>query len=249
SPSNFMLSRDPSQVEVTWLVNNEIGGNIIDGTIEAVPITTTYDAPGCPPPRNPVTITAQIQNTSLLSLPYQVNSYARVRIVYRNWMFHTIWDQVFSCPLSFAADHVRYTAGFSFSIDDNLNVTNVVNDAMAVEYFGSPTACDKSNVDLTRRGNPQFNVTVENGFYDASVDAFDFVLDWIVPTALGYNYTSVGSDGTRFPGQTFGPGPNVPVPGLDFPVAEGTFPHQGLVPNANALWEWDLEHVPTASCQ
>jgi hypothetical protein len=206
---------------------------------------TTYDAPGCPPPRNPVTVSAVIQNTSPLSLLYHVRSYARVRIVYRNWTFNTLWDQVFHCPLAFAEDHVRYNAGFSFSVDDNLTVVNVMNFPMAVAYFGSPSACDKTDIISTRTGNPQFKVTVKSGFYDASVDAFDFVLDWVVPTALGYNYTLKNGDGSVF---TSGPGPSVPVPGLEFPVEEGDFPHGGLVPNGSALWEWILEHVATASC-
>jgi hypothetical protein len=248
SPSNFLLSRSPSDVEVTWLVDNEIGGNIIDGTIDPVPVSTTYDAPGCPPPRNPATISANIDNGGVFSLPYRVKSYARVRILYRNWTFTTLWDQVFKCPLAFAGDHVRYTAGFSFSLNDNLNVMNVVSAPQVREFVGSPTACDHTNVDLTRLSSPFLQVMLEAGAYDPKADEFDLTLDWVFPTALGYSYFSVAQDGSRFPG-TFGPGPAVPVPGIDFMLNEGDFPHQSLVPSANALWDWDLEHVPTASCQ
>ena len=89
---------------------------------------------------------------------------------------------------------------------------------------------------------------LEAGAYDPKADEFDLTLDWAFPTALGYSYFSVAQDGSRYPG-TFGPGPAVPVPGIDFMLNEGDFPHQSLVPSANALWDWDLEHVTTASCQ
>jgi hypothetical protein len=250
-PSNFLLSRSASDVEVTWLVNNEIGGNIIDGTIGAVPINTTYDAPNCPPPRNPVTITAQIQNTSALSLLYHVRSYARVRVLYKNWTFTTIWDQVFTCPGGFAQDHVRYEHGFSFSLDDNINITNVVYATRETTFVGSVTPCDPKHVaDVQRIDGPRHTVTFQSGEFDPVRNSFDFTLDWVFPTDIGYTYTAVGDDGTKFPGQQFGPGLPTEAPGTPFVADDMNAPYstsisQGYV---NIMWTLSLQHTPTAQC-
>ena len=250
SPTNFALSRDPSEVSVSWLVNGQVGGNIIDGTITTPGLNGTYQAANCPPPRNPVTISAHISNGGILSLPYSVSSYNRVRILLRNWTFTTTWDQTFTCPLTFAADHVKYTAGFSFSLDDNLQAINVVKLPTSREYFGSPTACDPSNVDLMRIGDPQLQVSLSAGaFSDAAVDEFILVFDWVIPTGLGYNYNKLGNDGSKVPG-TFSLAPSLTLRGIEFQLQEGKYPHVApLVPGSGgAEWEWNLLHVPTSDC-
>jgi hypothetical protein len=247
-PTSFALSRSPSDVSVSWLVNGQIGGNIIDGTITREGFLGSYQAAACPPPRNPVTISANISNNGTFSVPYRVKSFARVRVLHRNWTFTNTWDQVFSCPGAFAADRVKYRAGFSFSLDDNLNVTNVSEFSVTREFPVSPAACDPSDVDLARIGDPYLRVSLESGIYDKDRDKFHLVFDWVFPSTLGYDYKFRDSNGRETP-QVFPAGPSVPVPGFHFFLEESDFLWPAPTGAAHVDWEWNLEHVRASPCQ
>jgi hypothetical protein len=244
----LFLSSSPSEVQVSWFLNNaEPGLHPEDGGIVKVGTSATYVAPHCPPSRNPVLVTATMSNGGLFALvPYSPTGRAHVRVLYRQWTFKSTLEQTFTCPKAFAADQVTYTAGFSFTLDDNLNATNVQPDTATTVFFGDPTACDSSDRSLSRIGIGQHTITLTSGRYDGRADWFDLVFDGTFPTALGYSYVSVAPDGTTFPG-TSGPGPIVPVPGYElFFEGEGVVSDLGL--SAFGFWSVELRHAASSGC-
>ena len=135
----------------------------------------------------------------------------------------------------------------SFDLDDKLNVTNVVQMAATIEYFGDPMSCQSDEVGFVRTSDDFLTVTLDSGAYNAETELFDLALDWSVPTAIGYTYTLVGNDGTRFPGQTLDAGPVVQIPGLTLSLEEGKTTFHLFTPNfGEANVEVDFEH--TGSC-
>ena len=218
---------DPSRLTYAWYLNGSLEAleDPADGTLVSHDgNNATYTAPRCVPTNNPVNIAVKLShNQPDVSGPHSKALGLLVRVLARDWTLTASLDDQFKCPLVFADDHVRYESSLSFSIDDNLNVTMRADSIDTREYFGSPTACDKTNVDLARKGDPQMHVGLNSGVYDVDKDVFRLELDWFIPTGLGYDYVTIGNDGSRFPGE-FPLGPVVPVVGLEYGVRRGPVP-------------------------
>jgi len=231
----------PETPEVTWKVDaaGDPGVVLVTG-----PTSGTYVAPACAPPGN-VLIEAHAKFKDGPSFPVQIGSLS-VHVVNRSWTYKATWDLIIACPVQ-PADRVKYFTGFSFDLDDKLNVTNVVQMAATIEYFGDPMSCQSDEVGFVRTSDDFLTVTLDSGAYNAETELFDLALDWSVPTAIGYTYTLVGNDGTRFPGQTLDAGPVVQIPGLTLSLEEGKTTFHLFTPNfGEANVEVDFEH--TGSC-
>ena len=166
----------------------------------------------------------------------------------RDWTFRAELYEEFSCKGAEVGDLVDYQAGpISFSLDDKLNVTNIGHADFTVDFFGKdPTSCDpKHEKDFKRIDPTKLQFTLKGGDWDADLDQLFLSLDWVFPTSLGYNYTRVADDGTTFPSQ-YSPGPPAVVPGLTYPVDEGTVPYDFPFASASdILYTWTLRRVTT----
>lgn len=249
SPSAFLLSRSPTEVSVSWFVNQQKGGNIIDGTITPEGILGAYQAGTCPPPRNPVSITAHISNGGPFSLPYYLATYARVRILPRKWDFSVNLSVHFACPFALVDDHAVYDSGFSFSLSDDLSI-----DAATVEphtpvtkYDADviPSGCSEGNVNFSHTGGDYLSFDLDSGAYVTDVfdaPSFDTVVSIGMPTLIGYNYLYVypGGQESKHQNARVASVPNVP-----YTLFQGR--HLAPIPlpftGFTAVWTLDLEPV------
>jgi len=168
-------------------------------------------------------------------------------VVAADHLLSSTFEETLTCPLAFAVDHLVYTAGFSFSLDDYLNATNIVPASRETTFIGQPVACDSSDVDLSHIENARHTLTLTSGLYDGRADWFDLVMDADFPTAPGYHYTYVAPDGTRS-SETEDPGPVVPVSAFRW-----FFEGEGIVTDLGASsfgdWSLDLEHIAASGCR
>ena len=224
--------------QVSWGVSTA-GGD--PGVVLTTGATTgRYIAPACPPSA-PVLIEANAKFNGVSS-PVKIGD-VPVRVVNRSWTFKVTWDLIIACPVQ-PSDRVKYFTGFSFDLDDALNVTNVVNAAATTAYFGNPVSCLSYETDFVRTSDEFLKVTLDSGVWDTENDMFSLLLDWNIPTAIGYTYTLIGNDGTRFPGQIIDAGPVVPLPGLVIMRGEGDAPFHLFLPIfGEANIDVDLEHA------
>ena len=243
-----LISTQLADVDITWYVNGVVLGDLVSGSITASGSIGIYRAPRCPPQRNPVRIYATVRNRSGFPFaPYKVEGSSWVRVLPRDWTFKVIQESSFVCPTAHAADHARWTAGFSFSLDDKLNATRPVPAPQVVEYFGDPTACESYEAEFKRRGDPMLDATLRGGFWDEQEDLFRIVVDFHCPTSLGYDYVTLGNDGTRFPGH-IDPGPVVAVPDLEIPTPETS--SKSILPTGAGTFALtiELKHVASGGC-
>ncbi len=244
---------DPDNTTYAWDLNGvaEPGPGLADGTLISSGIGSSatnnanYYAPQCPPTQNPVIVRVTLGVKTAPFPHFTKTLLSSVRVVNRSWSFKVTWDDIILCPLQ-PSDRVKYVSGFSFDLDDSLKATNVVNAPATTEYFGKPVSCRSYEQDFVRTSNDPLEVTLSSGVYDPEEDLFNLTLDWKIPTAIGYTYTAVGNDGTRFPGQVYPAGPVVPIPGVLLPRPEGTSPFHLFLGVFEASLSVDLLH--TGSC-
>ncbi|MGE5716029.1 MAG: hypothetical protein ACM369_05215, partial [Acidobacteriota bacterium] len=186
---------DPSHLTYSWSLNGrpEAIASPADGTLVSHDgNNATYTAPQCAPV-NEVLITATVGHVqSDVPGPQSKKAWCFVRVLPRDWAFTALLEEAYGCTNgAFAADHVIYAAGFKFSLDDKLNVTNVVPGESLVQFIpvASPTACDPNNGDVKRKDGGLLSVSPSGGFYDVKEEFFRLTFSVNIPGSLGYDYT------------------------------------------------------------
>jgi hypothetical protein len=172
-------------VTIAWYVDEFVGGNGLVGIVSDSGTTAQYTAPSCVPPGQFVNVTAAVRWGSqrlLLS--------ARVRVMPRDWTFHATLVHDVRCPGT-VADYVVYKAGFSFSLDDDLNIVEELPDLPIAPEYGGVQPCP-GYTSATRTSNDNLQVDWLGGKYDPEARVFNAQYAATFPIVIGYTLTSPG---------------------------------------------------------
>ncbi len=239
---------DPNRAIYTWKLNGEsehIAGPE-HGTLVSYGNNATYWAPRCTPNRNPVTVSVRLlARNSPPTMRYSTTLWCDVRVLPRDWEFTATLTASFRCPAAFASDFVGYEVETTFSLDDMLKVTNVVQKEPRLVAF-DPEACDAANRDLNRKVTQLLEARLQGGSFNAMRDKFDLGVEQVFPGSPGYHYTYVAPDGTQFP--DYEPeGPAIPMPPTHYFLREGENRIPYPIPSTAAIYNYTfyVDRKPT----
>jgi len=212
-PGSSPLSEPANLADLhyVWFVNGVVLG---DSTVGRIDVSdhgwnVHYTAPPSCPPGNPVSIAVKIWSDR--SYPVAVWLILNFRILPREWNLTATKEfQTLCSGGEDVDDYVKYEGGFSFRLDDAMNVESIVPIAPVHSFRGDPVSCDPSfATNFRRKAVDDLLVGSSYGFYDSDKDRMHLSLNFAIPGPPGYDFTY--NDGNNTPG-VISPGPTITLP-------------------------------------
>jgi hypothetical protein len=234
--SGVLESTGRPPVTFGWYVNENIGGNGVEGIVNDSGTTAQYTAPKCVPPGNPVSVSVDIRwGTQRLLLS------AKVRVLPRDWDFAATLIHDNKCPAT-VADYAVYKAGFTFSLDDDLKIVDEFPKLPVAPQYGGASPCPPYT-GAKRTSNDNLSVDFNGGSYDPEKQVFNAQFTAVFPVVIGYTLTSPGGGTSKQDPVT------IPFPATDAPFQEGKALSVGGAGPVSFTWTYTLSSLEAGGCR